>query len=62
MVHSEVRHPREGFPTLVTLEGLLSRVDPVMDSEIRHLGEAFPTLVTLVGFFSRVRALVSVEG
>ena len=61
-MQSKGSHAREGFPTLVTLEGLLSRVDPVVDSEIRHLGEAFPTLVTLVGFFSRVRALVSVEG
>ena len=50
--------PLEGFPTHLTLIGLLSGVNSLMLNGGDLLAECLPTLLTLVGFLPSVDALV----
>ena len=52
----------EGSATLITLIGLLSRVDPLVLNEWSKLAEGFATLVTLIGLLPSVDPLVFGQG
>lgn len=52
----------EGPPTVLTLIGLLSGVNPPMDGEVCAMAERLPTLGTLIGLVSCVNSLVLNQG
>lgn len=58
---SELGALLEGFPTLVTFEGFLSRVDPAVIVERGAAVEGLATLLTLVRSHPRVNSIVCEE-
>lgn len=57
-MHNKVGTLNEGLPTLVTLEGFLPSVDPLMHHEVSTLTKAFPAHTTSKRFLPRLAFLV----
>ena len=54
----QLRAPAERLPTVITLEGLLAGVSPLVLREGDLLAEGLPTLLALIGLFPSVNPLV----